>query len=243
MMKMTTMRCLLQPFHRSLSRTLLCLTLDAAGRRHITTFTTTATKDSEETSCLDCSTATCSFFCPTCNNIKKTISKNCSHFDILGLPTKYDLSNEDIDIAYKKLQKRLHPDLHHQSPDTSSLAASYSTKVNMACDVLTDPVLRGQHLMLVNYGVDPLKEGTPSLEDPELLMFVMEARQEIEDVETENAETLHQHHRKMMNEVVKDLTLQFNNGKSSMDDQLKTLIKLQYVSKMVDEIQHRTPVM
>jgi len=113
----------------------------------------------------------------------------------------------------------------------------------MACDVLTDPVLRGQHLMLVNYGVDPLKEGTPSLEDPELLMFVMEARQEIEDVETENAETLHQHHRKMMNEVVKDLTLQFNNGKSSMDDQLKTLIKLQYVSKMVDEIQHRTPVM
>ena len=106
-------------------------------------------------------------------------------------------------------------------------------------------VVRAQHLMQVRYGEDPLAEGAPTLNDPELLMFVMEARQTIEEVSMENAETLYQHHQDMMDHVVDELRAQFDIENNQVE-QTKVLIKLQYVSKMVskmvNEIQHRKPV-
>jgi molecular chaperone HscB len=176
--------------------------------------------------------------------MKPTVSSSCSHFNLLGLPTTYDVSLPEIDAAYKQLQKRLHPDLHHRSPDTAALASAYSTRINMACDVLSDPVLRGQHLMMETYGTDPLSEDAgASFNDPELLMFVMEARQTIEDVNMDNVTELHQHHQEMMNEAVDALTEAFALGEQHQQEQTKTLIKLQYVSKMLIEIDQLTPVM
>ena len=186
--------------------------------------------------------APCSFICPTCNTIKD-VSTSCNNFDLLGLPTSFNLDPNDMDAAYKALQKKLHPDLHHQSPDTAELAASHSTRINMACDILSDPVLRAQHLMVIKYNEDPLAEGTPSLNDPELLMFVMEARQAIEDVATEDAAVLYNHHQEMMNNVVDEMRKIFDNSTSKKEEQTKMLIKLQYVSKMMEEISGRTPVM
>ena len=57
----------------------------------------------------------------------------------------------------------------------------------------------------------------------------------------ENAETLYQHHQDMMDHVVGELQAQFDIENNQVE-QTKVLIKLQYVSKMVNEIQHRKPV-
>jgi len=201
-------------------------------RRHVRTLAT----------CPKCQHSTpCSFICPTCNSIKD-VDSNCSHFDLLNLPKSFDVTSKEIDMAYKTLQKKLHPDLHHQNPESAELASSHSTRINMACDVLSDPVLRAQHLMLTTNGEDPLAEGTIFQNDPELLMFVMEARQTIEDVATENAEELYQHHQTMMNEVVTEMSETFTNDNSDIEKQTKALIKLQYVSRMLETITDLKPV-
>ena len=97
--------------------------------------------------------------------------------------------------------------------------------------------------MSLSYGIDPLAEGAPSLNEPELLMFVMEARQEIEDVESDDAEALHSKHQAMMGEIVEELSLAFENSEVETMEKIKILIKMQYVSKMVEEIHSRTPVL
>ena len=98
--------------------------------------------------------------------------------------------------------------------------------------------------MMETYGTDPLSEDAgASFNDPELLMFVMEARQTIEDVNMDNVTELHQHHQEMMNEAVDALAEAFALGEQHQQEQTKTLIKLQYVSKMLIEIDQLTPVM
>ena len=209
-------------------------------------FTTTPPPLPTATACPNCNSIPinkpCYFICPSCDTLKD-IPADCSHFQVLGLPLNFRTSLKDIDSAYKQLQKRLHPDLHHQSPSSSELAASHSARVNAACDVLNNPVLRAQHYMSLSYGIDPLAEGAPSLNDPELLMFVMEARQEIEDVESNDAEVLHSKHQAMMGEIVEELSLAFENSEVETMEKIKILIKMQYVSKMVEEIHSRTPVL
>ena len=133
-------------------------------------------------------------------------SSRCSHFALLGLPPRFALATEEVRAAYKALQRRLHPDVHHaaaaaegglggaaaeaaeaaEAEGITALAAAHSARINVAADVLSDPVLRAQHLMVARCGVDPLAEDAgsgSSLSDPELLMFVMEERQRIEDLD------------------------------------------------------------
>ena len=144
----------------------------------------------------------CAFFCE-CGSIQD-VCATCSHFSLLGLTQRFDVAVKDIHEAYKALQRKLHPDVHHAaavraaeeaangdksmalfSPDDiAALAAAHSSRINVAADVLYDPVLRIQHLMVTQFNVDPLAEDAgSSLSDPELLMFVMEERQRIEDLD------------------------------------------------------------
>ncbi|RBQ74312.1 hypothetical protein FVER14953_01154 [Fusarium verticillioides] len=80
---------------------------------------------------------------------------------------------------FLRLQARAHPDMH--PAQDKARAEAMSARINEAYKTLSNPLLRAQYLLSLR-GVDLANDETLKVEEPELLMLVLEAREEIEDV-------------------------------------------------------------
>ncbi len=90
-----------------------------------------------------------------------------------------------MDKSFKRLQQKAHPDLYgSRSAKEQALSTIVSSDINVAYQVLRDPVSRAQYLLQLN-GHDAIGDtvGT-NMSDPELLMRIMEARELLEAHET-----------------------------------------------------------
>ena len=83
---------------------------------------------------------------------------------------------------FLQLQARAHPD-RHQGPDKAR-AEGTSALINEAYKTLSSPLLRAQYILHLN-GIDVAEDETAKVDDPELLMEVLEAREAIEGAEEE----------------------------------------------------------
>ncbi|MCJ1472627.1 hypothetical protein MMC13_001276 [Lambiella insularis] len=83
---------------------------------------------------------------------------------------------------FLQLQAQAHPDRHHG--ENKARAEGASARINEAYKTLQNPLLRAQYLLSMR-GVDVAEDETAKVEDPELLMEVLEAREEIEAAEEE----------------------------------------------------------
>lgn len=72
--------------------------------------------------------------------------------------------------------------MHPASSKTRAEATS--ALINEAYKTLLNPLLRAQYLLSLR-GVDVANDETLKVEEPDLLMLVLEAREEIEEAETE----------------------------------------------------------
>lgn len=92
-----------------------------------------------------------------------------------------------IDLAalkreFLQLQARAHPDLHPQAD--KKRAEATSARINEAYKTLQNPLLRAQYLLSLR-GIEVAEDETAKVDDPELLMEVLEARESIEEAERE----------------------------------------------------------
>ena len=83
---------------------------------------------------------------------------------------------------YLQLQAQAHPDRHHGGDKRRAEGAS--ARINEAYKTLQNPLLRAQYLLSLR-GIDVAQDETAKVEDPELLMEVLEMREEIESIENE----------------------------------------------------------
>lgn len=81
-----------------------------------------------------------------------------------------------------QLQARAHPDLHPQHD--KKRAEALSARINEAYKTLQSPLLRAQYLLSLR-GIDVAEDERLKVEDPELLMEVLEAREQIEEAQEE----------------------------------------------------------
>lgn len=109
-----------------------------------------------------------------------------SYFGILGFKPSYELNVQDIDKAYRDLQRLLHPDVFAQAaPEVLELAQQHSARANEAAKVLRSALLRGHHILELK-GVKALAEDQ-RIEDMEMMMEVMEVSEELEEAATQEA--------------------------------------------------------
>ena len=85
-------------------------------------------------------------------------SETCA-FELLGVPMRFDLSEEELERKFREFQKLTHPDrFASKSEREQKLSASLSAKVNLAYDALRDPVQRSQRILKARFGVDAVGE-------------------------------------------------------------------------------------
>lgn len=81
-----------------------------------------------------------------------------------------------------QLQAKAHPDRHPQ--EMKRRAEATSARINEAYKTLQNPLKRAQYLLSLR-GIDVAEDETAKVDDPDLLMEVLETREEIEAAEEE----------------------------------------------------------
>jgi molecular chaperone HscB len=159
------------------------------------------------------------------------------HFARLGLPAALDLEPASLDRAYFALQRQWHPDRFVTKPAEERARASVeAAALNDAYRTLKDPLSRAVYLAELK-GVELPGDGK-TIDDPELLMEAMEAREELHEAGTTVAvDALAAKARDDMNASLGRL-----GGLFLADDKpaiRKALLRLRYLDKFADEARAR----
>jgi molecular chaperone HscB len=101
-------------------------------------------------------------------------------FDILGIEARFELDRKALDERHRALSGALHPDRYTGRPAAERrMALERAIEVNSAWRNLKDPVKRAEAL-LARGGVKS-GEGDEPKASPELLMEMMEMREQLSD--------------------------------------------------------------
>ncbi|CAG8495034.1 4387_t:CDS:2 [Paraglomus brasilianum] len=141
-----------------------------------------------------------------------------TYFELMGIgeddgtrnqPT-YDIDMGELRRNFLTLQQRVHPDGYSQKDQKEyAYAQQQSSMINKAYQTLRDPIERSLYMLeLNNVTIDEAE----SVDDPELLMEVLEAREQLEGASNEDeAKVVQDGSEARMNSLVEDISKAFKN--------------------------------
>ena len=159
------------------------------------------------------------------------------HFARLGLPAALDLEPATLDRAYFALQRQWHPDRFvAKPPDERARASAEAAALNDAYRTLKDPLSRAIYFATLK-GIELPGDGK-TIDDPELLMEVMDAREELHEASSvAEVDALATFAREDLQKALAGLPRLFlANDKPAIR---KTLLRLRYLDKFAEEARAR----
>ena len=159
------------------------------------------------------------------------------HFARLGLPAALDLDAGALDKAYFAGQRQWHPDRFvAKPPEERAKASTEAAALNDAYRTLKNPLDRAVYLATLK-GVELPGDGK-TIDDPDLLMEAMEAREALHEAASPDAvEALAAQAKKRAQEALKGLAdLFLREDKPAIR---KTLLRLRYFDKFAEEARAR----
>lgn len=160
-----------------------------------------------------------------------------NYFDFFNLPEQFAIDLQELDQAYKKIQKLVHPDRFVTATEAEKrIAMQWAAMANDAYQTLSDPLKRSVYICELN-GYDVQKETHVSM-DPEFLMQQLKWREQLQKIrETRNQSTLEKLaeqqllvRRQQMEEVENSLNQrQFENA-------MQKIRKMMFLEKFGEEI-------
>jgi molecular chaperone HscB len=159
------------------------------------------------------------------------------HFARLGLPASLDIEPAALDRAYFALQRQWHPDRFVTKPAAEKArASSEAASLNDAYRTLKEPLSRAFYLAELK-GVDLPADGK-TIDDPDLLMEVMDAREELQEADSVGeVDALARFAREDLEKGLADLAKLFPAGDKAAIR--KALLRLRYLDKFADEAKAR----
>ncbi|CAG8499595.1 2852_t:CDS:2 [Ambispora leptoticha] len=169
-----------------------------------------------------------------CGAIQQGLPNDVTYFDLLGMGVSrqgdkkkfsYDIDLSQLRRNFLSLQQRIHPDSYSQKDQQEYMyALNQSSIINGAYQTLRDPLARAQYMLRLN-GI--LVTESESIEDPELLMQVMEARELLEEATCEEeVKNIREMNEERINEIIKEISQAFQNN--DLDTAKALTIRLQY---------------
>ncbi|THY04132.1 Co-chaperone Hsc20 [Aureobasidium pullulans] len=214
--------------------------LSTCARRLTTTTTTTSTRTISTTT-------------PRRHDEPKITSRETllpqTHYDFFpsfgpdALPPKgpFTLDLSLLRREFLQLQAKAHPDLAPQ--EKKRQAEALSARINEAYKTLQNPLLRAQYILELR-GIDVAGDETAKVEDPELLMEVLETREVIEEAASEEElQPLRELNERRIAGSVGVLEEAFKND--DMDAAKEEAVKLRYwinIRESVDAFEPGKPV-
>jgi molecular chaperone HscB len=163
-------------------------------------------------------------------------SKN--HFELFGIAASFALDVAALDVAYREVQREVHPDRFANASDAEKrLAAQWATRANEAYRTLKTPLNRGRYLLRIN-GIDTEEERNTAM-PLEFLVQQMEWREAVVDAKADKDNTrLDQLAADKRSEEKSLFALLANQlvVASTMCEARETVRKLRFLEKLGEEI-------
>nr|CAB3465839.1 unnamed protein product [Digitaria exilis] len=181
--------------------------------------------------CWSCGAAGAFLSCGSCGSVQP-VDPAVDYFQIFGLNREYNIKDNNLEGRYKEWQKKLHPDLvHSKSKKERGYAAEQSALVIDAYRTLRKPLSRALYLLKLE-GIHVDEEKT--INDPELLMEMMEIREAVNDAS--DSQTLE----KIQSQVKKKLetwshSFQEAFEKKNFDHAVEATQRMRYYERAVEE--------
>lgn len=129
--------------------------------------------------------------CKQCNTLQP-LPTTVDYYDVLGMPfdtvpaNGWRIDLRELKNLWRRTMAISHPDrLVHKVHDEQEIGSQQSAIVNKAYETLSSPLQRALYL-LQRSGVESVEEGM-AVEDPSLLMEVMELQEALQDAEDQEA--------------------------------------------------------
>ncbi len=101
-----------------------------------------------------------------------------THFELFGLPQRFDVDRSLLDSRFRELQKTVHADRYASASDQERrISMQQATRINEGYETLKDPLRRGRYLL--ELGGYEFNDQQHTTSDPEFLMEQMELREAI----------------------------------------------------------------
>lgn len=179
--------------------------------------------------------------CHGCETIQPP-DESLNYFDLFSLPDTFDIDPQLLEKRYKGLQWNLHPDkMGRKAAEEQEFSAQHASNVNLAYSVLKSPLSRANYMLMLR-GVNAGDSFEGTIEDPELLMEVLEAREEVES--TDDVQRLQQllaRNRQQQEALVRGLSEAFRAGEGQLDRAVALVTQLQYLARLEQEIVKKLP--
>jgi molecular chaperone HscB len=108
-----------------------------------------------------------------------TLDEN--HFQIFGVPVRFDVDLEALERRFRELQREVHPDRFARASQADQrVSMQLATRVNEAYQTLKSPLTRAGYLLQLQ-GIDPEFETNTAM-PAEFLADQMERRETLEEV-------------------------------------------------------------
>lgn len=159
------------------------------------------------------------------------------HFARLGLPPSLELDSPSLDKAYFALQRQWHPDRFVGKPaEERARASSEAAALNDAYRTLKEPLSRALYLAGLK-GIELPGDGK-TIDDPDLLTEVMDAREELQEASSVGeVDALAKFAREDLEKGLAGLARLFQaNDKKAIR---KALLRLRYLDKFAEEARAR----
>jgi molecular chaperone HscB len=133
------------------------------------------------TTCPKCQQPVPGLLCGSCGTILPP--RAIDPFAALGVERRFDLDLAALEGRFRELSRKLHPDRFVRAPaDERVRSLAAATTLNESYRTLRDPMARARALL----AAEGVSIGENESVDPELVMEVMELREEVEDAAAEN---------------------------------------------------------
>lgn len=176
------------------------------------------------------------WFCSHCHKLQGVA--NIHAFERFGIPVEFDIHYQTVEDKYKSIQRQVHPDRFITAPRQEKIyAAQQSAALNDAYMILKKSDLRAQEMLkIAGHKSGNIEE--QSLDDPELLMRIIELREQLVDVETQTQ--LNDLQEELQQEIIQtesNLSLAF--AAKNLDKAASLLNRLRYFNKIRIESMER----
>ncbi|KAK8254739.1 putative chaperone [Phyllosticta capitalensis] len=149
----------------------------------------------------------------------------------------FDIDLRALKSEFLRLQALAHPDRHPQTHKRT--AEALSARINEAYKTLQSPLSRAQYLLRLQ-GIEVAEDETLKIEDPELLMEVLEAREAIEEAEGEGEiRAMKEENDAKVEHNVSVLDKAFREG--DLETAKRETVKLRYWSNIQQSLQDWEP--
>ncbi len=158
-----------------------------------------------------------------------------NHFELFGLPARFEVDGEPLERSYREIQSRVHPDRFANAGDAERRASlQWTTRVNEAYRTLKDPVQRAKHLLELQ-GVDLAFETNTAM-PADFLMQQMELREALEEArEPSRLDSIREQLRESRLSLEKEIA-EAIDGRKDYPAAANLVRKLQFLQRLDEEI-------